>query len=134
MEDKKQEEKTLSFSGELFDKVIGDISSNWGEVLFIKITESFVIEVKTTISKGSYGHGYYNFDGTAALSGHLKASDIAKINFVDKFHRGMFSKSVEFNNEKDENIFKIFVTRDENKELKQEQVKAFDSLCELLNK
>lgn len=133
MENKEQQEKTVSLDGSLFDKVIEDISSSWGEVLFIKITESFVIEVKTTISRGRYGHGYYNFDGTTPLSGHLKASDIAKIDFVDKFHRGTFSKSIEFNKENGENIFKIFVTRDKNKELKLDQVKLFDELVKKLS-
>ncbi len=133
MENKEQQEKRISLDGSLFDKVIEDISSNWGEILFIKITDSFVIEVKTTISKGSYGHGYYNFDGTAPLTGHLKASDIAKIDFVDKFFRGTFTKSVEFNKEDGENIFKVFVTRDENRDLKENQVKAFDALAEKLN-
>ncbi len=134
MENKEQQEKRVSFDGSVFDKVMEDMSSNWGEVLFIKITDSFVIEVKTNISKGNYGHGYYNFDGTAPLTGHLKASDIAKIDFVDKFFRGSFTKSVEFNKADGENIFKIFVTRDENRELKEEQVKAFDDLCEILSK
>lgn len=127
-----QKEDIKVVAGTNFDKIIADISDNWGEVLFIKITPSFVIEVKTHISKGSYGHGYYNFDGTTALSGHLKATDIDKIRFVDKFHRGMFSKSIEFNDKNEENIFKLFVTRDEQRNLKEEQVKLFNTLKESL--
>lgn len=128
-----QKEDIKIVDGKNFDKVIADICEKWGEVLFIKITPSFVIEVKTVISKGSYGHGYYNFDGEAALSGHLKASDIEKINFVDKFHRGMFSKSIEFNDKNNENIFKLFVTRDESLQLKKQQVELFDKLKNSFN-
>ena len=111
-----------------FDEIIEDIST-WGKILMIKITPSFVIEIKDHMPLGTYGHGYYNFDhATSAISGHLKVDDIDKIIFVSKKHRGMLSHSVVFYDTKGEHIFKIFVARDENRELIPEQVEKFMAL------
>ena len=114
--------------GSKFDEIIEDISK-WGKILMIKITPSFVIEIKDFMPTGTYGHGYYNFDSkNSSISGHLKVSDIEKIIFISKKHRGMISHSVVFYDKKGEHIFKIFVARDEKKELIKEQVDKFISL------
>ena len=83
--------------GSKFDEIIEDISK-WGKILMIKITPSFVIEIKDFMPTGTYGHGYYNFNTKgSSISEHLKASDIEKIVFSSKIHRGMLSHSVSFN-------------------------------------
>lgn len=111
-----------------FDEVLEDISK-WGKILMIKITPSFVIEIKDHMPLGTYGHGYYNFDSkNSSISGHLKVDDIEKIIFVSKKHRGMLSHSVVFYDAKGEHVFKVFVTRDENKQLLEEQVQSFMDL------
>lgn len=111
-----------------FDEIIEDIST-WGKILMIKITPSFVIEVKDFMPKGTYGHGYYNFDSKeSSIKGHLKVDDIKKIVFESKEHRGMLSHSVVFYDENNEHIFKVFVTRDENRELLQDQLEKFMAL------
>jgi len=110
-----------------FDEIIEDIST-WGKILMIKITPSFVIEIKDNMPTGSYGQGYYNFSSkNSSISGHLKVSDIEKISFVSKTTKGRLSHSVVFSSY-DEDIFKIFVSRDEQGELLKEQVKRFESL------
>ncbi|QKF68605.1 putative heme iron utilization protein, ChuX/HutX family [Arcobacter venerupis] len=114
--------------GSKFDEIIEDIST-WGKILMIKITPSFVIEIKDNMPTGTYGHGYYNFDSNdSSISGHLKVNDIEKIIFISKKHRGMISHSVVFYDIQGEHILKIFVNRDENKELNQEQVEKFMEL------
>lgn len=111
-----------------FDEIIENIAT-WGKILMIKITPSFVIEINDNMPTGTYGHGYYNFDSKeSSISGHLKVSDIDKIIFVSKNHRGMLSHSIVFYNEKGEHIFKIFVARDENRELIPSQVEKFIAL------
>ena len=111
-----------------FDAIIEDIAT-WGKILMIKITPSFVIEIKDTMPTGTYGHGYYNFDSTeSTISGHLKVSDIDKIIFVSKKHRGMISHSVVFYDQNGEHIFKVFLTRDENREILSEQLDKFIAL------
>ena len=107
--------------GSKFDEIIEDISK-WGKILMIKITPSFVIEIKDFMPTGTYGHGYYNFNTKgSSISGHLKASDIEKIVFSSKVHRGMLSHSVSFNDINGEHIFKVFVTRNENREIIKDQ-------------
>ena len=113
---------------EHFDEIIEDIST-WGKILMIKITPSFVIEINDNMPIGTYGHGYYNFDSKeSSISGHLKVSDIDKIIFLSKKHRGMISHSVVFYDVKGEHIFKVFVRRDENRELLVSQVEKFMAL------
>ena len=114
-------------SKENFDAIIEDIST-WGKILMIKITPSFVIEIKDHMPTGEYGHGYYNFNSQSSISGHLKVSDIEKIAFESKTHRGMLSHSVVFYDGNDEHIFKVFVTRDKKRELLEEQVQKFMEL------
>lgn len=122
------EDIAKAVDAEHFDKVIEDIST-WGKILMIKITPSFVIEIKDHMPTGTYGHGYYNFNSeNSSISGHLKASDIDKIIFVSKTHRGMLSHSVVFYDCKGEHIFKVFVTRDEKRALLEDQVKMFMAL------
>ncbi|WP_320034772.1 heme utilization cystosolic carrier protein HutX [Halarcobacter sp.] len=117
-----------AIDGKYFDDVIEDISK-WGKILMIKITPSFVIEIKDNMPTGTYGHGYYNFDSKdSSISGHLKVDDIDKIIFVSKKHRGMLSLSVVFYDSKGEHIFKVFVSRDENRELISSQVEMFNKL------
>ena len=114
--------------GSKFDEIIEDISK-WGKILMIKITPSFVIEIKDFMPTGTYGHGYYNFNTQgSSISGHLKSSDIEKIVFSSKIHRGMLSHSVSFNDANGENIFKVFVTRNENKEIIKDQFDKFIAL------
>ena len=115
-------------SGSKFDEIIEDISK-WGKILMIKITPSFVIEIKDFMPTGTYGHGYYNFNTKgSSISGHLKASDIEKIVFSSKIHIGMLSHSVSFNDINGENIFKVFVTRNENREIIKDQFDKFIAL------
>ena len=115
-----------------FDDIIEDISK-WGKILMIKITQSFVIEIKDHMPMGTYAHGYYNFDSEeSSISGHLKVDDIDKIIFVSKKHRGMLSHSVVFYDKNGEHIFKVFVSRDENRTLLPEQVEKFMALKERL--
>ena len=114
--------------GSKFDEIIEDISK-WGKILMIKITPSFVIEIKDFMPTGTYGHGYYNFNTQgSSISGHLKSSDIEKIVFSSKIHRGMLSHSVSFNDINGEHIFKVFVTRNENREIIKDQFDKFIAL------
>jgi putative heme utilization carrier protein HutX len=111
-----------------FDAIIEDVAT-WGKILMIKITPSFVIEIKDYMPTGTYGHGYYNFDSkNSSISGHLKVNDIDKIIFVSKEHNGMVSHSIVFYDRDGEHILKVFVARDENRELLLGQVKKFFAL------
>lgn len=117
-------------SGGKFDEIIKELET-WGEVLIIKVTPSFVFEIKSKISKGSYSHGYYNFNHDAPLSGHLKADEIENIVFLSaKVIMGMLSHSILFLDKNGDDIFKIYVARDKNREFLPNQLEAFIKLKE----
>ncbi|PID47581.1 MAG: heme utilization cystosolic carrier protein HutX [Proteobacteria bacterium] len=115
-------------NGDKFDEIIGELET-WGEVLIVKNTPSFILEIRSKIGKGSYMRGYYNFSHEAPLSGHLKASDIDKIVFLSaKVVMGMISHSVMFLDKDGNDIFKVYVARDKNREFIPEQLEKFQAL------
>ncbi|MCR4941419.1 MAG: heme utilization cystosolic carrier protein HutX [Campylobacter sp.] len=115
-------------SGENFDKIIEDIST-WGEIMFIKNTPEFIIEIKLKIQSGKRMHGYYNFHGGfGALGGHLKDGVVANIGFVSTKFMGSLGHSLHFYDKNNVILFKIFVARDEKMQLIDEQVKKFLAL------
>lgn len=117
-------------NGDKFDEIIKNLET-WGEVLIIKNTPSFVMEIRSKITKGSYSHGYYNFEHDAPLSGHLKADNIDKIVFLSaKVIMGMLSHSILFLDKNGDDIFKIYVARDKNREFLPNQLEAFIKLKE----
>lgn len=114
-------------SSSRFDEVWSDVTS-WGEVLFIVHTPEIVLECAGSLPSGSYGRGYFNFHGDTPVSGHLKADACDSIAFVDRLFHGRRSCSIQFFNAAGEAIFKIFVRRDEKRELLAEQVGRFEAL------
>lgn len=115
-------------NGDEFDKIIKELES-WGEVLIIKVTPSFVLEIKSKIPKGSYSRGYYNFAHNAPLSGHLKTDDIKHIVFLSaKVVMGMLSHSILFLDKNGEHIFKVYVARDKKRQFIPEQLEAYKRL------
>ncbi len=117
-------------NGDKFDEIIKQIET-WGDVLVVKNTPNFIMEIKTKISSGSYQRGYYNFSHDAPMSGHLKADAIDKIIFLSaKAVMGMLSHCVLFMDENGDDIFKIYVARDENREFIKPQLEAYLKLKE----
>ena len=61
--------------------------------------------------------------------GHLKAENCAHIAFVNRPFMGRPSRSLQFFNGNGEAMFKVFVRRDKERNLLDEQVQLFDALC-----
>lgn len=105
----------------------------WGEVLMIVQTGDIVLEVPGELPEGSESHGWFNIHGDSPIGGHIKKDNCAGITFVDRGFHGRRSCSVWFMNDAGGAMFKIFVRRDENKELRVEQLAKFkalrDSFC-----
>lgn len=114
-------------SGENFDSVMEALTS-WGEVLFIVHTNDIVLECAGKIPPGSRARGYYNIHGDSPIGGHIKAENCKAISFVDRPFMGRVSKSIQFFNESGEAMFKIFVRRDEKRQLLAEQAASYDAL------
>lgn len=102
--------------------------TTWGEVLFIVHTEDIVLEAEGSLPQGSEGHGWFNIHGDSPIGGHIKKDNCASLTFVDRAFHGRRSCSVWFMNEKGSAMFKVFVKRDENRELIGEQLAKFEAL------
>jgi heme iron utilization protein len=114
-------------AGSLFEKIFAELTG-WGEVLFIVHTPDIVLECAGKIPPGSFGRGYFNIHGDSPIGGHLKAENCTHIAFVSRPFMGRPSRSLQFFNGAGEAMFKIFVRRDDKRELLPEQVARFDAL------
>jgi putative heme utilization carrier protein HutX len=102
----------------------------WGAVMFIVHTEDGVFETKATLPSGNEGRGYFNIHGESPLGGHIRAARCAAIYFVDRPFFQRRSCSVQFINVGGGAMFKVFVGRDEKRELTADQLARFEQLRE----
>jgi heme iron utilization protein len=112
-----------------FEAVMQDVTT-WGDILFIVHTPDIVLECAGPLPPGSFGRGYYNVHGESPIGGHIRAENCAAIAFVSRPFMGRPSRSIQFFNAAGEAMFKIFVRRDEKRELIADQVAKFDALRE----
>ena len=118
-------EEFKEICGSNLEAILAEIAT-WGEVMFCKNTPEFIIEFKAKINPPKKARGYLNFSGAMGyLGGHLKEDSVKKIGFVSTKFMGVLGHSVHFYNEKNETIFKFCLSRDEKRELKEEQVEKF---------
>ena len=121
------EQERLGVPADRFDEVWSDIAK-WGSILFIVHTQDIVLECSGSLPTGSYSHGYYNLNGASPIHGHIKVDNCRTIYFVDRLFHGRRSCSVQFFNAAGEPMFKVFVGRDEARELIAGQVCRFEAL------
>lgn len=100
----------------------------WGKILFIVHTPDIVLECEGDIPPGTFGRGYFNIDGESPIGGHIKAANCTHIAFISRPFMGRESRSIQFFNGSGEAMFKIFVRRDEQRELLADQVEKFETL------
>ncbi len=102
--------------------------TTWGIVLFLVHTDDVVAEIDGELPVGSEGHGWFNIHGDSPIGGHIKKDNCASIAFVDRAFHGRRSCSIWFMNAKGSAMFKVFVKRDEARELLVEQLAKFEAL------
>ncbi|MCZ7887666.1 heme utilization cystosolic carrier protein HutX [Agrobacterium salinitolerans] len=117
----------VSAAADRFDTIWNEMRG-WGEVLMIVQTGDIVFEVPGHLPEGNESHGWFNIHGDSPIGGHIKKDNCAGITFVDRGFHGRRSCSVWFMNAAGSAMFKIFVRRDENKELRPEQLARFEAL------
>ena len=100
----------------------------WGPVTFIVHTEDGVFETKAPLPPGSEARGYFNIHGESPLGGHIRAARCAAIYFVDRPFFRRRSCSLQFINIDGGAMFKVFVGRDEQRELIGGQLARFERL------
>ena len=113
--------------GALFEEVMAELTG-WGEVLFIVHTPDIVLECAGPVPPGTFGRGYYNLHGDSPIGAHLKAENCTHIVFVSRPFMGRPSRSLQFFNAAGEAMFKIFVRRDQARNLLPAQLAMFDAL------
>lgn len=116
-----------SLPGSKFEELWQALTS-WGDVLFIVHTRDIVLECKGPLPPGSSAQGYFNIHGDSPIGGHIKADRCAAIYFIDRLFHGRRSCSVQFMNQEGEAMFKVFVRRDEKRELLADQLGLFEAL------
>jgi putative heme utilization carrier protein HutX len=121
-----EEHRTL-IEGARFSDVMTAIGE-WGPILFIVHTRHIVLECEGVLPPGTFGRGYYNIHGDSPIGGHIRAEGCKSIAFVSRPFMGRESRSVQFFSEDGEAMFKIFVRRDEARNLIADQVERFDAL------
>lgn len=108
--------------------------AEWGEVTMLVHTEDLVLECRGAVPRGSFGRGYYNLGGGSPIGGHLKLDRCAAIAFVRRPFMGSGdSCAAIFFNREGGAMFKVFVGRDAERNLRTDQVARFvalrDRLC-----
>lgn len=100
--------------------------AGFGPVTTIVHSFGSIFEVKAPFPKGKVARGYYNLMGREGeLHGHLKLDNVSNIALVSKPFMGRESHYFGFFCTEGNNIFKIYLGRNEKRELITEQVEQF---------
>jgi putative heme utilization carrier protein HutX len=118
-------------TGSAFIEVMKDVGS-WGDVTLIIHTDDGIMEFGGPVPAGEVGRGYYNVPGSKGFHGHLRHERCAGIAFVERPFMNKLSASILFFNIDGGIMFKIFVGRDEKRELKADQIEKFRGLADRL--
>lgn len=106
---------------------------SWGEMTTVLHTADVIMEFKGPFPSGSTGHGFYNLQGKAGLSGHLRPERCQHIVFMQRPFMGMETASIQFYNAEGEGMFKVFLGRDEQRQLRPDQLQHFSRLRNTLS-
>lgn len=121
------EEFVKVFAADRAEQILAEIS-HWGTFTTIIEKEGSIFEIKDRFPSGFVGRGYYNLnmkDEEGALHGHLKLDTIAHIAFVSIPFRGKESYNIAFIAHNGQTIFKVYLGRDEQRQLFPHQVEKF---------
>lgn len=117
------------FPAERAEEIFKTISQ-WGVFTTIIEKEGSIFEIKDRFPSGVIARGYYNLNmkgDEGALHGHIKMDNLAHIAFVSLPFRGKESYNIAFIASNGQTIFKVYLGRDEKRQLFPEQVSQFKS-------
>ena len=123
------EDSIEQMSGSEAEALLREVAT-WGKTTTVILHGGCVFEFKGTFPAGNLGMGYYNLDGATSggFEGHIKLDAIATVGFQDKPHRGRNSYAFTFDNTDGQNLFKVFLGRDEQGEIFPEQIEKFNTI------
>jgi heme iron utilization protein len=114
--------------GGAFVVAMDDIT-RWGDVTLIAHTDDGIMEFTGPIPAGQVMRGYFNLMGSTGFHGHLRHDRCAGLAFVERPFMNKLSAVIVFFNRDGGIMFKVFVGRDEKRELKADQLAAFRALA-----
>jgi heme iron utilization protein len=117
-----------SGKGDQFVPVMQDIAE-WGDVTLIVHTDDAIFEFSGAVPRGEIGRGYFNLMQPKGLHGHLRHERCVGVAFVERPFFGKSSAFVAFFNADGGIMFKVFVGRDDKRELKPDQLERFRKLA-----
>jgi putative heme utilization carrier protein HutX len=117
--------------GSAFAEAMTDVAG-WGDVTLIVHTDDGIMEFTGRIPAGQIGHGYFNLMGATGFHGHLRHERCTGLAFVERPFMNRLSAVLVFFNCDGGIMFKVFVGRDDKRELKADQLAAFRSLADRL--
>ncbi|MDZ4033385.1 heme utilization cystosolic carrier protein HutX [Kluyvera ascorbata] len=118
-------------AGDKFDTV-WDTVAGWGKVTTLVHTADVILEFTGELPSGFHRHGYFNLRGKNGMTGHIKAENCTHIALVERKFMAMDTASILFFNAAGSAMFKIFLGRDDHRQLLSEQVDAFRTLAAVL--
>lgn len=122
-------EEMRSFApGSAFVPAMQDIAG-WGQVTLIIHTEDGIFEITDPVSRGEIGRGYFNLSNPKGLHGHLRHDRCGGLAFVERPFMNKSSAFIAFINVDGGIMFKVFVGRDEARQLKADQLEKFRALA-----
>ncbi|MGY0777420.1 heme utilization cystosolic carrier protein HutX [Azospirillum argentinense] len=115
-------------SGETAEAAMLDMAE-WGTVTVLVHSADLVLECKGPLPRGQFGRGFYNLAGGSPIGGHIRLDRCRTVGFVRRpFMGSADSASVVFFNGDGEAMFKVFVGRDDARQLLPDQVERFEAL------
>jgi putative heme utilization carrier protein HutX len=106
--------------------------SRWGDVTLIVHTDDGIMEFTGPVAAGKVSGDYYNVMAREGFHGHLRHQRCSAIAFVRRPFMGRASAFIAFFNAEGAIMFKVFVGRDEKRELLADQLAAFEVLASRL--
>ena len=103
-----------------------------GPVMVLIHTADSIFEISGDFPTGETSHGYYNLHGgKSGLHGHLKPEKCQSIYFVERPFMKRDTASILFMNQEGNAIFKIFLGRNEDGQIRPEQLAAFHEMAQM---
>lgn len=118
-------------SAEYFDTV-WDTMTEWGELTTLVHTADVILEFHGLLPSGFHRHGFYNLRTKQGMSGHIRAQNCQSIALVERPFMGMETASVQFFNQQGSAMLKVFVGRDDHRQLRADALAAFRELAKQL--
>ncbi len=118
-------------AGNKFD-IVWDTVCEWGKVTTLVHSADVILEFTGELPSGFHRHGYFNLRGKKGMTGHIKAENCTHIALVERKFMAMDTASILFFNAAGNAMFKIFLGRDDHRQLLAEQVDAFRTLAAVL--